>query len=76
MQISNNIASLQTNQNFLNKSAQNLANMNSGSEAQKSQSDLAKEIPNQIIAQDVQSANVTAIKAQDDVLGTLLDIKA
>jgi flagellar hook protein FlgE len=42
----------------------------------RSQTDLAKEIPNQIIAQDVTAFNVTAIKAQDEVLGSLLDIKA
>ncbi len=42
----------------------------------RSQTDLAKEIPDQIIAQDVTAFNVTAIKAQDEVLGSLLDIKA
>ena len=42
----------------------------------KSQTDLAKEIPDQIIAQDVTAVNVTAIKAQDEMLGSLLDIKA
>lgn len=47
---------------------------NTGSE--KSQTDLSKEIPNEIVAQRTTEANVTAIKAQDDVMGTLLDIKA
>lgn len=42
----------------------------------KSQTDLAKEIPDQIIAQDATAVNVTAIKTQDDILGTLLDLKA
>lgn len=42
----------------------------------KSQTDLAKEIPDQIIAQDATAVNVTAIKAQDEMLGSLLDIKA
>ena len=42
----------------------------------KSQTDLAKEIPDQIIAQDATSVNVTAIKTQDEMFGTLLDIKA
>ena len=42
----------------------------------KSQTDLAKEIPDQITAQDGTAANVVAIKAQDEVLGSLLDIKA
>ncbi len=47
---------------------------NTGSE--KSQTDLSQEIPNEIIAQRTTEANVTAIKAQDDVMGTLLDLKA
>ena len=42
----------------------------------KSQTDLAKEIPDQIVAQDTVSLNTTAIKAQDEMLGSLLDIKA
>lgn len=44
--------------------------------AERSQTDLSKEIPNQIIAQRTTEVNVTAIKAQDDVMGTLLDMKA
>ena len=42
----------------------------------KSQTDLAKEIPDQIVAQKAVGANTTAIKAQDEILGTLLDMKA
>lgn len=42
----------------------------------KSQTDLAKELPDQIIAQDATAVNVVAIKAQDDMLGSLIDIKA
>ena len=42
----------------------------------KSQTDLAKEIPDQIIAQDAAAVNVAAIRTQDEMLGTLLDIKA
>ncbi len=41
----------------------------------RSQTDLAKEIPDQIIAQDATAVNVTAIKTQDEMMGTLLDIK-
>lgn len=41
----------------------------------KSQTDLAKEIPDQIIAQDATAVNITAIKTQDEMFGTLLDIK-
>jgi len=43
---------------------------------QRSQTDLAKEIPNQIIAQDATEVNVVAIKTQDEMFGSLLDIKA
>ena len=42
----------------------------------KSQTDLNKEIPDQIIASDATSVNATAIKTQDQMMGTLLDIKA
>lgn len=42
----------------------------------KSQTDLAKEIPNQIVAQNATAVNVTAIKTQNEMLGSLLDIKA
>jgi len=40
-----------------------------------SQTDLSKELPDQIIVEDVTAANVTAIKTQDEMLGTLLDLK-
>ncbi len=42
----------------------------------KSQTDLTKEIPDQIVAQNATSLNVSAIKTQDEMFGTLLDIKA
>lgn len=42
----------------------------------KSQTDLAREIPNQIIAERAVASNVTAIKTYDSMLGSLLDIKA
>lgn len=41
----------------------------------RSQTNLAKEIPNQIIAQNATAANISAIKTQDKMLGSLLDIK-
>lgn len=41
-----------------------------------SQTDLAKEITTQIIAQDATAVNVNAIRTQDEMLGSLLDIKA
>ena len=42
----------------------------------KSQTDLAKEIPDQVVIGGVEKANVAAIKTQDEMFGTLLDIKA
>ena len=42
----------------------------------RSQTDLSKEIPDQMIVQGVTAANVSAIKTQDEMFGSLLDIKA
>jgi flagellar hook protein FlgE len=47
-----------------------------GNDSAKSQTDLSKEIPDQIVAGEVAEANVSAIKTQDEMFGTLLDIKA
>ena len=44
--------------------------------SQKSQTDLSKEIPDQITIGGVAEANVSAIRTQDEMMGTLLDIKA
>lgn len=55
-------------------SASNVKADDSGS--LKSQTDLAKEIPNEIVAQDATAVNVSAIKTQDEMFGSLLDIKA
>jgi flagellar hook protein FlgE len=41
----------------------------------KSQTNLTKEIPDQIVASNVTSLNVTTIKTQDEMLGSLLDMK-
>ncbi|WP_457596866.1 flagellar basal body rod C-terminal domain-containing protein [Hydrogenimonas sp.] len=37
--------------------------------------DLAKELPDQIVVEKGFSAQVSAVKTQDDMLGTLLDMK-
>ena len=42
----------------------------------KSQTNLAKELPDQITAQNATAMNISAIKTQDEMLGTLLDLKA
>lgn len=67
MNISSNTASIQTNQSFLNTTAKSM---------EKQSGDLAKDMTNLVVAQDVNAVNVTAIKAQDEMLGSLLDIKA
>lgn len=41
-----------------------------------SQTDLSKELTDQIIVEDVTAANVAAIRTQDEMLGSLLDTKA
>jgi len=42
----------------------------------RSQTDLSKEIPDQIVVEKATAVNVSAIKTQDEMFGTLLDIKA
>jgi len=42
----------------------------------KSQTDLTKELTDQITIENVEKANVSAIKTQDAMFGSLLDIKA
>lgn len=44
--------------------------------SQQSQTNLAKEMTDQLMIQNVNTANVQAIKAQNDIMGSLLDIKA
>lgn len=44
--------------------------------SEKSQTNLVKEITDQITIENVTAANVEAIKTQDQMLGSLLDLKA
>lgn len=67
MSISNNVSSLQSNQQFLNTTANSIKNQSG---------DLSKDISNLIIAEKTNAVDVTAIKTQDAMLGSLLDIKA
>ena len=67
MNLSSNITSLQSNQNFLNRTANNI---------QKPNANLTKEIPNLIVTDKTAAVNVSAIKTQDEMIGSLLDIKA
>lgn len=41
-----------------------------------SQTNLVKEIPNMMVAEKATAVNISAIKTQDEMLGSLLDIKA
>ena len=66
MNISSNISSINTNQTMMNINSKSIAN---------NQADLEKALPEQIVAEKVTSANVSAIKTQDEMLGSLLDIK-
>jgi len=80
----NNIANVNTDgfipsdTNISNEDGSVIANttMADDTGATTSQTDLAKELPDQIVVEDVTQANVVAIEAQDDILGSLLDIKA
>lgn len=67
----------------VDRTSNNIANVNTdgfvpqgqvdnGSE--RSQVDLAKEIPNMIVEQNAFDAQAPAIKTQNDMMGTLLDI--
>jgi flagellar hook protein FlgE len=44
--------------------------------SQRSQTDLAKELTDQVTIQNVSEANARSIRAQDEMRGSLLDIKA
>lgn len=44
--------------------------------SEKSQTNLVKEITDQITIENVTAANVQAIKTQDTMLGSILDLKA
>jgi len=75
--ISSNVNSLQTNQTFMNNNAHNIANSNtkaSDDSSEKSQTNLAKELTDQIVIENVNDANVASIKTQDQMFGSLLDI--
>jgi flagellar hook protein FlgE len=47
----------------------------SDTQSEKSQTDLTKEITDQLSIENTTKANVQAIRTQDEMLGSLLDIK-
>ena len=65
MNIASNVNSLQTNQSFLNTTAKSI---------EKQSPDLAKDMTNLIVSENVNALNVNAIKTQDEMFGSLLDI--
>jgi len=80
----NNIANVNTD-GFIPTDTRIIENQNSvdattrladNNGSSKSQTDLTKELTDQVIISGVEEANVTAIKTQDEMFGTLLDIKA
>ena len=88
----NNINSMMAHQTLMDVNANNIANVNTqdfkASEANigkdlqvqggetDSPTDLTKELTNQIVIEDGFKAQVPAIKTQDEMTKTLLDIKA
>lgn len=67
MNISQNLNAIQTNQSFLNTTAKSI---------EKQSGDLVKDVTNLVVAEDINDVNVNAIKVQDEMLGSLLDVKA
>ena len=80
----NNIANVNTDRFIPNstiitddtKSVSAVSRKSEDTGSMQSQTDLAKEIPDQIIIDNATSVNVSAIKTQDEMFGSLLDIKA
>jgi len=80
----NNVANVNSdnfipnNTNITNKKDSVVANTRKADDtgSNKSQTDISKEIPDQIIAQNATSVNISTIKTQDEMFGSLLDIKA
>ena len=71
MNVSSNVSSIQSQQSMLNRSAETISNS-----AFNPKTDLAQEMTKQIIAQNSTEVNASAIKTADQMLGSLLDMKA
>jgi len=71
MQVNANSMMSMSNQMF--KSASSVANMNNA-DANAKQTDLSKELTDQMVIQKNLDANVEAVKTQDKMLGSLLDL--
>lgn len=71
MNITANTSSIGYQQDLFNQSAKKVSNASTNSKV-----DLAKELPEQMIIQKSVEANVAAIKSKDEMLGSLLDMRA
>ena len=83
MRIDSNIASIARNEQLLAKSAHNVAkasatalSQDNPKRSQGASVDLAKEISGMIVAQRGSELDAVSVRTQDDMLGTLLDIKS
>jgi len=92
MNINNNVNSLLAHQTLMDINANNVANVNTedfnsveakivdkleiSASDTKSPTDLTKELTDQIVIEDGFKAQIPAIKTQDEMTKTLLDIKA
>ncbi|WP_127680542.1 flagellar basal body rod C-terminal domain-containing protein [Nautilia sp. PV-1] len=90
--INTNLNSLQAHQTLMDINANNVANVNTedfkatnahivdrleiSADTSQSGTDLTKELTDQIVIEDGFKAQIPAIKTQDEMTKTLLDIKA
>jgi flagellar hook-associated protein FlgK len=77
----NNIANVNTNdfvpqKTIVSNNLTTQTNFADNTGSKKSQTSLDREMPDLIIEEKVNAVNVSAIKTQDEMFGTLLDIKS
>ena len=71
-----NISSMNTHSRYLNINANNIANVNTNDKNLPfSQTDLTKEIPEQILIGYGFEANAISFKTYDEMMGTVIDLK-
>jgi flagellar hook protein FlgE len=77
MNISNNVNALRNNFEELNNTTKNIKEITLKSIEEKNieKIDLANQMVDLIEEKRINEANIIAIKTQDDILGTLIDIK-
>ncbi|WP_456389546.1 flagellar basal body rod C-terminal domain-containing protein [Hydrogenimonas sp.] len=89
--ISTNVASMQSHTAWMSQNAHNIANVNTEGfhadntvmdngpkaiiESTDKPVDLAKELPEQTVISDGFATQVSAIRTQNEMIGTLLDLK-